>query len=432
MFDDQVALSGLVLRYVRTGLVTLMIVAVAAAYASRRLGTLEAIRSAHQVATLAAAAAVEPVLDHSILTRDPSSIAALDRVVRNQVLRGALVRVKIWNADGTILYSDESRLIGERFPLAQDELRLLRSGESHAGLSDLSEPENRYEEPAVQLLEVSVPIRTADGTPVLFEAYFRYNGVAAAGRRVWLRFAPLILGALVLLSVLQVPLALSLGRRLRRTQQQREDLLRAAIEATDAERRRIASDLHDGVVQDLAGVAFWLGAAARRGREDGTVDEEVREAAERVRDAVRSLRSLLIEIYPPNLYEEGLAAALSDLMVRLEPRGIKTSLSIDAPLERLGQDVIGLLYRAAQEALRNVMTHAEAARVDVSVTASDGVAVLEVSDDGRGLDEERMRDGESHLGLKALGGLAATMGATLNVASTPGRGTTLCLEVPIR
>ncbi|CAN5199492.1 hypothetical protein BH18ACT4_BH18ACT4_05590 [soil metagenome] len=249
IFEDHLPVSRLVVRYAVTGLVTLMIVAVATTYASRRQGTLEAIEDANRVASLAAGAEVEPVLDDGILTRTPSSIAVVDEVVRNEVLGGSLVRVKIWSGDGTILYSDESRLIGDRFELDEEELEILRGGDARAAVSDLSEPENRHEESATEMLEVYLPMRTPSGVPLLFEAYFRYEGVAEAGRQVWLRFAPITLGALVLLELLQIPLAVSLARRLRRTQQQREALLRSAIDATDAERRRIASDLHDGVVQ---------------------------------------------------------------------------------------------------------------------------------------------------------------------------------------
>ncbi len=333
----------------------------------------------------------------------------------------------------SILYSDESRLVGEHFGLGRGELETLRTGRSEARLSDLSEPENRYEEQATKLLEVYVPVHTRGGTPLLFETYFRYEGVAESGRRLWLRFAPLTLGALALLALLQIPQALSLGRRLRRTQQQREDLLRAAIEATDAERRRIAGDLHDGVVQDLAGVTFSLAAAARRAEGQGEAAGHLRESAERVRDSVGSLRSLLVEIYPPNLYEEGLNAALLDLLARIEPRGIETSLVIDVALERLSPDVTGLLYRAAQEGLRNVVTHAQATRVDVSVTQSGAMVALEVSDDGRGLGGQPLDDDhDGHFGLKALAGLSATMGGTLSIDSTPGKGTTMCLEVRSR
>lgn len=297
-------------------------------------------------------------------------------------------------------------------------------------MSDLSEPENAYEEPAVKLLEVYQLIRTPDGTPLLFEAYFRYNGVDEAGRRAWLRFAPVSLGALVLLELLQVPLAVSLTRRLRSTQHQREQLLRSAIEATDAERRRIASDLHDGVVQDLAGVAFALSASARSAEDPDR--DEIRERADQVRDSVRALRSLLVEIYPPNLFEEGLEAALGDLTAKLENRGIEAALVVETPIDRLATEQTRLVYRATQEALRNVAAHAEASSVEVRVSGDQNRVVLTVRDDGRGMAEAEIVERNGHMGLKALSGLATSMGASVSLESAPGRGTTLILEVPVR
>jgi signal transduction histidine kinase len=428
--DEPVTVSRLALRYAVTGLVTLMIVAVVTAYASRRLGTDEAIREATRDTALSAGVAVAPVLDDGILTGDLTTLQAVDQVVRSQLLKDPLVRVKIWSRDGTILYSDESRLIGDKFSLDDEEIDALDTGMSQAQLSDLTEPENRFEEPATQLLEVYLPVRTTGGTRVLFEAYYRYQGVAEQGRRIWLRFAPFSLGALLLLELLQVPLALSLARRLRRTQFQRESLLRQAIDSTDRERRRIASDLHDGVVQDLAGVAFSLGGIARqdKGRREGA--EEVRESADRVRDAVRSLRSLLVEIYPPNLDEEGIEGALSDLLARIEPRGIETSLTVDASANDIELELSQLIYRTAQEGLRNVVTHAGASRVDMKLVRTNEATVLEIVDDGRGFEGDQLPEREGHLGLKALAGIAGSMGATLSVDSGAGKGTTLRLEVP--
>lgn len=432
VFDEPISVSRLVLRYAVTGLLALVIVAVVTALVSRSLGTRSAIEDAVRITSLTAGAAVEPVLADGVLTSDPAVLANIDRVVRDEVLRGSLIRVKIWHPDGTILYSDEGRLIGDHFDLAADELEALETGQPNADISDLSQPENRFEEPATQLLEVYQPVKTIGGTKLLFEAYFTYEGVTEAGRSVWLRFAPYSIGALVLLELLQVPLALSLARRLRRTQHQREHLLRRAIEATDEERRRIASDLHDGVVQDLAGVAFSLGGMARESEHAGRATAEVREAADRVRDSVRQLRSLIVEIYPQNLYEEGLEAALSDLLARLEPRGIRTSLTIDAPLQKLGVDTSQLLYRAAQEGLRNVVAHADASSVAVTLTARDGRTLLEITDDGRGLEGDVVPERPGHLGLRSLAGLADSAGAVLSLRSTPGKGTVLAIEVPTR
>lgn len=432
-FDDRVAPSRLILRYAVTGLVTLIAVSVVTAWVSRRLGTEDAIEDARRVTTIAATAAVEPILTDDLLAMDPDAIARIDRVVRDQVMRGSLVRVKIWSRDGTIVYSDEGRLIGEQFELGEESLEALSlpqgEAESEAEISDLSKPENRFEEPAAKLLEVYLPVYTTTGTPVLFEAYFLYEGVAEAGRRAWLRFAPVTLGSLVFLELLQVPLVLSLAKRLRRTQEQREHLLERSIEAADAERRRIASDLHDGVVQDLAGVTFSLAAAARR--LDGTAATEVGQAGDQVRDAIRSLRSLLVEIYPPNLTEEGLEAALSDLMARLDPRGIEATLTIDTAVADLSVDRTQLVYRAVQEALRNVVKHAQATRVGVTVTnGDDDGVVVRVVDDGQGFDPASVPQRDGHLGLRALAGMAATLGGTLFVDAMPGTGTEVRLEVP--
>jgi signal transduction histidine kinase len=431
-FDDRVSISRLLLRYVVTAVVSLVVVAVVTAFIARRIGTSQAIDDADRVAALTAGSTLEPALDDGIVTMDPASIERLDAVVRSQLIGGSLVRVKLWSGDGTIVYSDESRLIGQRFGLDEDELAVFANGGTDAGLSDLSEPENRYEDSATELLEVYVPVRTPDGTPLLFEAYFRYNGVAEAGRRVWMRFAPVLLGGLLLVTLLQIPSAVTLARRLRRTQRQREALLRAAIESTDAERRRIATDLHDGVVQDLAGVAFSLGAAARETDVSGGDGDKLRHASDEVRDAVRSLRSLLVEIYPPSLAESGLESALSDLAARVGARGIDTAVVVDGSVGELDQDTTRLLYRTAQEGLRNVVAHADASRVDVSLAHRDGMTVLEVADDGAGIEGDDVPAPEGHIGLKGLAGLASTMGASLMIDTTPGRGTTLRLEVPVR
>lgn len=434
--DEPVTVRRLILRYAVTALVSLVVVAVVTAYVSRRLGTDEAIRNANTYTSLAADTTVEPVLDDALLRGDLAAIARLDRVVRRSLLKDPMVRVKIWDRRGEVLYSDESRLIGARFVLGKEELETFDSDVAHAELSNLSQPENQFEEPATQLLEVYLPVHTQQGTALLFETYYRYDGVAEQGRAIWLRFAPFSLGALLLLELLQIPIAISLARRLRRTQFQRERLLRQAIDATDAERGRIASDLHDGVVQDLAGVAFTLGAVARSGRGTPGDTGEVQESADRVRDSVRSLRSLLVEIYPPNLLEEGIEGALSDLMARLEPRGITTSLTVGPGAVDLDVDTTQLVYRAAQEGLRNVVKHAEATRVDVRLTTTNRLAVLEVVDDGRGMDLDPgtglsgLPERDGHLGLKALAGVAGSLAATMSVESSPGRGTTLRLEVP--
>jgi signal transduction histidine kinase len=121
---------------------------------------------------------------------------------------------------------------------------------------------------------------------------------------------------------------------------------------------------------------------------------------------------------------------LSDLLARLEPRGVVGTLVVDAPLNGLDLDRTQLMYRVAQEGLRNVLSHADASRVTVSITSVGDTILLEVVDDGRGVEGVEVPDRPGHLGLRALANLAASLGARLTMRSAPGKGTILALEVP--
>jgi signal transduction histidine kinase len=347
--------------------------------------------------------------------------------------------VKLWSKSGTILYSDEPALIGKHYGLGEDELRLFATGGAQAALSDLSKPENRYERPQGKLLEAHTTIRTPDGTQVLFEIYERFSSVTANSRRLLGALAPPLIGGLVVLVLFQVPLAWSMARRLQRGHREREMLLASAIEASAQERRRIAADLHDGVVQDLAGVAFGLAPLAseadRRG--DPASAGVLRRATGTLRQGVRDLRTLLVEIHPPNLASAGLDAALSDLLSPLAAAGIETHLAVAPDVLPEGRDgddtALALLYRVAREAVRNARDHGGARAVSIALTCSaPGIARLVVHDDGRGFhaDERAAAEAAGHVGLRLLEGLAAQAGGTLTVDSAPGAGTTVTLEVP--
>jgi signal transduction histidine kinase len=324
--------------------------------------------------------------------------------------------------------------VGSRYALDDSKLEVLRTGAARAELSDLQGPENRFERGQGGLYEVYLPIRSPDGTPLLFETYQRSTSVAATGRRIWLPFAGLLLASLVLLWLVQVPLAYRLARNLRRSQEDREALLVRAVEASADERRRIAADLHDGVVQDLAGISYSLSAAADSvdAHTSPAIRTTLRDAAIGTRESMRRLRSLIVEIHPPNLLASGLEAALRDLVSPLPSRGIDVSLDVADDLVLDGETEL-LLYRAAGEAIRNVERHAAASSVTVRVARENGRARLEVVDDGIGFTpEERQRSrAEGHVGLSLLEELAARMDGTLHVQSESGRGTSFALEVPV-
>jgi two-component system, NarL family, sensor kinase len=421
-----------VTKFALAGLAALAVFLVGSLLVLRDLGRSEAIRDARQFAVLSGQGIVEPELRDEIVGGDRAAVDAIDVVVQERVLGERIVRVKIWTTEGRIVYSDEPRLVGAVHPLDDSKLEVLETGAARVELSDLSSPENRFEQGLGELYEVYLPVRTPDGTPLLFETYQASTEVASTGRRIWLPFAAMLLVSLLLLWLVQIPLAWRLAERLRRSQREREGLLERAVEASIDERRRIAGELHDSVVQDLAGISYSLSAAADRADVQASpgLRETLRDAARGTRDSMRRIRSLLVDIHPPNLRATGLEAALTDLLAGLATRGVETTLDVSDGL-RLSDDAEQLLYRAAGEAVRNVEKHAGASRVSVRLGRTDGVVRLEVADDGAGftLEERERRRSEGHLGLSLLEELAARMDGRLELRSTPGAGTRFLLEV---
>ncbi|MGA8016375.1 MAG: ATP-binding protein, partial [Candidatus Dormiibacterota bacterium] len=210
---------------------------------------------------------------------------------------------------------------------------------------------------------------------------------------------------------------------------ERELLLERAVQASEAERRRIVRNLHDGVVQDLAAVALGL----RSRVEQGTADIGVMlVAAEATAEAMEELRTLLREIAPPDLQETGLAHALEELAEPLRERGIKVDIGVDRVAQSVTGRALDAAFRIAQEALRNVTEHARAAHVRVQASQRDARLDLEIADDGVGFtSEDRRRQAQAgHLGLALVHDLAREAGGELTVESAPRRGTTLRAWLP--
>ena len=231
---------------------------------------------------------------------DPARVAAVDRLVQERVLGERVVRVKLWARDGRVVYSDEPRLIGSPLPARRREAATCsRTGDA-----------GRAERPR----GAREPVRAGAGRastrstlPVRAPTARRCSSRRTSARAVARRAAHLDAvrrpraGSLVLLWLVQVPLAWRLDRRLRRTQEEREALLVHAVEASADERRRIAAELHDGPVQDLAGLSYSLSAAAQAESSPAARGRRSTRAAAGTRDSMRQLRTLLVEIHPPNL-----------------------------------------------------------------------------------------------------------------------------------
>lgn len=421
-------LTNPVAQFLAAGFVTLVVVVVATSALSRSAADEEAIADARSLTWVLAQSVAQPEIPRGLVDGDAAAIDRLDRTALDRLLVGDVLRVKLWDADGTVLYSDRTELIGAVYPLGDDEVEVLTNGGTEAELSDLDRPENRFERAlGGDLLEVYTRIESPEGQPLLFEAYLGVDDIRESRAQILDRFLPITLGALLALVALGTPLVLLLSRRLSRAARERERLLEAAVQASDAERLRIARDLHDGVVQDLAGSSMALSTVASR--TDGAARHELEAVGRSLRVSMRSLRSLLVEIYPPDLHTGGLAAAVDDLVAPLVASGVEVDVDVtgteDAP-----PAAVGLLWRVAQEAVRNVARHSRAGRMSLTVRREGDRIVLEVVDDGVGYARDAVV-AEDHFGLRAAESLVREHDGTLEVESAPGDGTVVRMEVPV-
>ena len=420
------------LVFVLSGLLVLLLVGTAGVLVLRRLGTAEAVREAENLAVVTAQGIIEPRLFNGIVRAEATSMVAIDSIVKGAVLRDPIVRVLIWSPQGKILYSDNLDLVDSTLPLSEVATETLDTGQVASGQSDSSLPQNRLEDNPGQLLEVVVPVETPDGHRLLFEALFRSAAVQASGIELWGTFLPILAVALLAFAALQIPLAYRLARQVRDSQLDREQLLQRAIDASDLERRRITSDLHDGLVQEFAGLAMSLSASADTISErDPQSAEALREASTMVRQGMHSLRSAVMGIYPPTLHRAGLPAALSDLVAPLEAQGIRVRVEVDQELD-LPAEVERMLFRCAQESVRNIISHSDASEVTLGVSRERRSAVLTVVDDGAGFSsgDLELARADGHAGLRLMDDLARDAGGRLELTSEPGLGTTVRLEVP--
>ncbi|MFN0028905.1 MAG: sensor histidine kinase, partial [Acidimicrobiales bacterium] len=414
------ALSGSVAVFVATALIATAVF--------RNLAEQEAEAQAGRFGEAAARVALAPFLTDNLVRQDIAALADLHTAGTALIEDGGAAHVKVWTRGGLILWADDERLHGQTFQLEEAELALFDTLGVSVELSRLDNPENQFDEPSgAGLLEVYFAVETAAGEPLLVETYYPGTIVDDLASSYRSRFMPLLLGGLVLLTLAQVQLVILLSRRLSRLRADRERLLDQVISVSDAERRRIAGEVHDGAVQELIGIAYGLSAAADQAPE--SLRPTLRGLAASARNTTRSLRSLLMSIYPYEVPEDGWVAGLQDLISSLQEHGVEVEIRV--PDRRLAPVEEQLLLRVSREALRNVSAHAGASRVLIVVSQQASGPLLEITDDGVGFSPNTLAESRrgGHLGLQLLSDLAANVGADLDVRSQPGDGTTVRLEL---
>jgi two-component system, NarL family, sensor histidine kinase UhpB len=217
----------------------------------------------------------------------------------------------------------------------------------------------------------------------------------------------------------------SFNEMLERLESERRESGRRALAAQEAERKRIAAELHDEVGQSLTGVLLLLGKVA------GDVPAERRELLEEAQEATRrsidEMRRIAQELRPELLEHLGLASALNALATSFTERaGLEFERDLARKLPQLDPDVELAVYRVAQESLTNVARHARANRVWLSLQPGRDSVVLRVVDDGCGLNGQPATGG----GLRGMRERALMVGAALAIAPSARGGVEIRLEVP--
>jgi chemotaxis family two-component system sensor kinase Cph1 len=212
-------------------------------------------------------------------------------------------------------------------------------------------------------------------------------------------------------------------------------VLRRTVVEQEAERRRIARELHDRLGQYLTAIRLDLDAITRDLTASGTVKARVDRLKILTADAGREVNHLAREIRPTALDDLGLQMAVQQL---IEEWGERSALTFDLHLtlegRRLKPAVETVLYRALQEAILNVVKHAEARRVGIILEASETEVRLIAEDDGKGFalaDSDAAGSSSTRLGLLGMRERLALVGGSMEIETSPGQGTTLLIHVPL-
>lgn len=410
-----------VVKFLLMGVLALVLVALPVTFWVRAEAEDHALHEAILVTQRLADHTAGPLVTEKLLAGDPAAVSELDQKVGPWLDKEGVLRIKIWNPDGKVVYSDQSALIGQVFELRAPERKLLAGGEATASLGHQQEFENQFESADGELVEVYVRFEAANGTPLIFEAYYDDEPLREEQEEVLFGMVPPLLLSLFALQLAQLPTAVRLARRIQANRTTSHRLLKHAVEASDLERRRIARDLHDDVIQDLSGLTYALESEELHGQ--GGNNRLITEARSILQVNVRKLREITTELYPPDLDEFGLPAALAKLAGPVQDRGISLQLDLPADID-LDRDQSAMLYRVARESLANVAKHSHATKVRVSLRNDPGGAEISVSDDGIGFDQAHGSP-EGHSGLRILRDTFKAAGGTLEVRTAPGAGTTV-------
>lgn len=212
----------------------------------------------------------------------------------------------------------------------------------------------------------------------------------------------------------------------------RRSTTRRLVEAQERERSMVAADIHDGVLQQLGATAIRLELAQSRveQRDFDTASSIIADGASEIRFCTRELRSLLMELRPQVLDDNGLNAALAELGRHVD--GVEVKVNSDLK-EDLGQEFSITVFRIVQEALTNIQKHAQASSANVDVHLVGDAITIDIADDGIGYEGSVTGPSSegSHLGLLGMRERARMFGGTFSVSGQSGTGTRIHATLPL-
>ncbi|MFT3916258.1 MAG: sensor histidine kinase [Anaeromyxobacteraceae bacterium] len=220
---------------------------------------------------------------------------------------------------------------------------------------------------------------------------------------------------------------------LERAYERLRDLSRRLEAVREDERRRIARELHDEIGQELTAAKINLQLLKRPSTPAPKV-ASLTDTIGLLDRLIARVRGISLDLRPPLLDERGLRVALEGWLEAVRRRsGIQMRIELPAGLDRYPPDVEITVFRVVQEAVTNVLRHAAAKELAVSVGEEGSALVVVVSDDGAGFDVPAMRsrsEAGGHLGLAGMQERVELMGGTLEIASAPGKGTRVSMRLP--
>jgi two-component system, NarL family, sensor kinase len=366
--------------------------------------------------------AIAPRVDDKVLALAPEAAEAVDTAVATLLDKHDVAHIRVSDANGHVVYSDVDALVGQTPPLKAGRQDILTGASPSASLAKAEGLGIAGDGAASgELVEVALRVAAATGEPLLVEVYYDDDGLRRDQDAAVLSAVPPFLLALAVLQLSQLVPAKSLVLQVRAHKDARRRLLKAAIEASELERRRIARDLHDEVIQDLSGLSY-----AMESREVHAAPEErpvFTQARTILQRNVRVLRAMTTEVYPPDLDTLGLTEALARLAEPLQGRGIGITLDVPDQCD-LDRHHSAMFYRVVRESLANAVKHAHAGTVNVSLRQNGALSEVIVQDDGRGFDQQAGSPA-GHLGLRILRDTIREAGGSLEVKTAPGLGTTV-------